>query len=147
MSNILLIENGAVTAPDIDGWTVDYMSEQDFANCLSNHNAFKDSRCDTSPSEYGAWNSRYKMICYKSGSDLIGIVLRGDSIICATSNISDGPFVSFMVNFLNTLNAPVTLRASVYQSYYYNLYLQIGKTLGINYKSRANLNVFIWEIK
>lgn len=147
MSNILMIENGAVMAPDIDGWTVDYMGEQDFADCLSSHKNLKDIDCNTSPTEYNKWNSGYKMFCYKRNNDLIGFVMKNNQIRYITSNLDDVYLADFVVVFLNQLDINTVLYATIYQSYTYNLYLRVGKLLGINYKSRANLNVFIWEIK
>jgi len=147
MSNIIVIEEGAIMAPDIDGWTVDYMGTQDFTDCLSAHNSLKDLTCKTSGSEYEKWNSSYKMICYKNGTDIIGFVLRGNKIRYITSNISDEQLSAFVSTFLTVLNTPVVLYASGYQSYTYSLYLRIGKLLNVSYKSRGNLNVFIWEIK
>jgi hypothetical protein len=87
------------------------------------------------------------MICYKNGIDIIGFVLRGNNIRYITSNVTDEQLSAFVSTFLTVLNTPVVLYASGYQSYTYSLYLRIGKLLNVSYKSRGNLNVFIWEIK
>jgi hypothetical protein len=132
--------------PEIDGWILSDMTEEEFNNYLT-FNREKDPTCKTESEEFEKWNTKLSMVSYTNGDLKVGIILKDNIVKYCSSNLEDDALCDFLLLFINNFNGPLTLISDGYNSRRYNLFLKVGKKIGVNYFSRANLKVFSWKVK